>query len=586
MTDKQESGYLAQGEKGAIFKNFRSLSHKILRSGDLGDASIVFARYIARLLIDSFGCDFLELRLKEGHSCIQCVVTRYPNRTIRYSTLPCSGKLDGITCEEHSAELNMLSNHVVNNRADPANPHFTKYGSFWTGDSNTPIPMVLTKEGIPFSEKLLINDDHKTVAIIPLRNNSEMLGLIILKKGGKDFYSAKDIELFEAIAETIGIARSQQHAQTALRERVKELMCLYGIAKLVEKPGISLDGIFNGIINLIPPGWQYPEITYGRIIMDEDVYAVCDFKDEWQTQSADIVVNEIRRGSVDVAYIQDMPLLDEGPFLQEERHLIEAIGLQIGQIIERRKAEEESRELQEQLRHADRLATIGQLAAGVAHEFNEPLGNILGFAQLLLKNENLPEDIAGDIDKIVIASLHAREVIKKLMLFARQLPAKKTKVSLNEAVNDGLIFLEARCAKSGIELIRALAPDIPEITADPSQLNQILINLVVNAIQALPDGGIITITTRPDSGGVHLVVEDTGIGMNSETLSKIFLPFFTTKDIDEGTGLGLAVVHGIISSHGGTINVESRAGTGTKFNIYFPVEADNENAKDVENVPE
>ena len=117
-------------------------------------------------------------------------------------------------------------------------------------------------------------------------------------------------------------------------------------------------------------------------------------------------------------------------------------------------------------------------------------------------------------------------------------------------------------------------------------MNQILINLVVNAIQALPDGGTITITTRPGDRGVHLVVEDTGIGMDKETLNKIFLPFFTTKDIDEGTGLGLAVVHGIISSHGGTINVESRAGKGSKFDIYLPIEVNNENTKDIINVPE
>jgi len=586
MVDKQESGYFAPNEKGALFKDFLFLSHEILRFGDLGDPIIVFARYIAKLLMDSFECDFLELRLKDGHSCIQCLATRHPNGTIRYSTLPCSGNLHEISCEEHSAELDMLSNHVINNRTDPVNPHFTKYGSFWTGDSSTPISMVLTKDGIPVSEKILINDESKTIAIIPLKNNGKILGLILLKKGGKDFYSAKDIELFEVIAETIGIAMSQQLAQTALHERVKELMCHYGIAKLVEKPDIPLDEVLNGIINLIPPGWQYPKITCSRILLDDVVYAACDFKDEWQLQSADIVVDGIKRGSVDVAYLQDMPQLDEGPFLKEERNLIKTIALQVGQIIERRKAEEERRKLQEQLRHADRLATVGLLAAGVAHEFNEPIGNILGFAQLVLKHDDLQEDIAGDIDKIVIASLHAREVIKKLMLFARQLPAKKIKVNLNEVINNGLILLEARFAKVGIELIRSLAPDIPEITADPSQLNQILINLVVNAIQALPDGGTITITSRPGNGGVHLVVEDTGIGMNKETLNKIFLPFFTTKDIDEGTGLGLAVVHGIVSSHGGTINVESQTGKGSKFDIYLPVVANNENTKDIINVPE
>jgi len=139
-------------------------------------------------------------------------------------------------------------------------------------------------------------------------------------------------------------------------------------------------------------------------------------------------------------------------------------------------------------------------------------------------------------------------------------------------VEQGLYFLEARCVKQGIVLERRLDPTLPSITADSSQLEQVLVNLVVNAIQAMPKGGTLVIETRARARFVVIAVEDTGMGMSEEVKGKIFLPFFTTKDIDQGTGLGLAVVHGIVSGHGGSIRVESTLGRGSRFEIELPVE--------------
>ncbi len=227
--------------------------------------------------------------------------------------------------------------------------------------------------------------------------------------------------------------------------------------------------------------------------------------------------------------------------------------------------------LQEQLRHADRLATIGQLAAGVAHELNEPLGNILGFAQLAKKSPKLSTQVEKDLKNIETASLYAREIIKKLMTFARQLPPKKVPVNLNDIVTDGIYFFDARCVKADIQLVCRLAPDLPMITADPGQINQALVNLVVNAIQAMPEGGTLTIETRVTETGIGVVVEDTGTGISEDITNQIFVPFFTTKDINEGTGLGLAVVHGIVTSHGGKITVKTEVGKGTRFLIDLPL---------------
>ena len=217
----------------------------------------------------------------------------------------------------------------------------------------------------------------------------------------------------------------------------------------------------------------------------------------------------------------------------------------------------------------------------MAHELNEPLGNILALAQLASKEPGIPPQAADDLDKIVAASLHARAIIKKLMLFARQVPPRKTPLDLNAVVEDGLYFLEARCAKEGVAIRRRLADHLPAIVADPSQLNQVLVNLVVNAIQAVRRGGTLTVATRVGDGHVALIVEDNGAGMDEAVLGKIFTPFFTTKDIDEGTGLGLPVVHGIVASHGGTIDVRSRPGKGTRFEVRLPVN----HAEDSEDMP-
>ncbi len=379
------------------------------------------------------------------------------------------------------------------------------------------------------------------------------------------------IEVCEGTDKTPGMAIMSQDAQAALRERVKELTCLYGIAQLAERPGISLDELLQRIVELLPPAWQYPDIAFARIVLDERRYFTAGFHDGGPRQKAVIVVDGEGRGIVEVGYARTNSKLDDGLFLKEEQSLIDEVARQVSLIIERRQAEGEKVKLQEQLRHADRLATIGQLAAGVAHELNEPLGSILGFAQLAKKSPTITEQVRKDIEKIEAASLHAREVIRKLMMFARQMPPSKKRISLNKVVEEGLYFLEARCAKGGVELSLSLAPGLPELIADQAQLNQVLVNLVVNALQAMPDGGTLRVETFAEDGFVVLAVEDTGSGIDQQVRRQIFLPFFTTKDVREGTGLGLAVVHGIVTSHEGSIKVDSEIGQGSRFEVRLPI---------------
>jgi signal transduction histidine kinase len=362
---------------------------------------------------------------------------------------------------------------------------------------------------------------------------------------------------------------AEKTLELTLVERVKELTCLYSIARLAVEPGLSLDETMQRIVELLPSGWHYPEITSARITIEGRSFTTPEFRLTPFCQRADIVVGGETYGEVVVVYREPRPAADEGPFLREERNLLDAVAGEIGLIVERRRAERERSNLTDQLQHADRLATIGQLAAGVAHELNEPLAAILGLAQLSRKAADLPEPVARDLEKIVKATLHAREVIRNLLLFARHMPPEKTTVRLNDLVEEALAFLESRRAHSGIELVRTLE-EVPDLTADPAQIRQVLVNLLVNAVQAMPRGGRLEVRTGSETDYVFVVIADSGMGMSEDVRQKLYAPFFTTKDVGEGTGLGLAVVSGIVNSHGGTIHVESEIGRGSRFEVRLP----------------
>ncbi len=356
----------------------------------------------------------------------------------------------------------------------------------------------------------------------------------------------------------------------ALGERIKELTCLYGTAKLAAAPGLPLDAFLRGVVGLLPPAWQHPDVTTARITVDALSVATPGFREGPARQAADIVAGGATRGTVEVFYVATRPDFDEGPFLKEERSLIDAVAQQIAVVIERDA-------LQDQLRHADRLATLGRLTAGVAHELNEPLANVLGFAQLAQKTPGLPAQAAADLDRIVKTALYARETIRKLMFYARQMPPKRTPIHLNALVEEGLSLI---APKAGITITRELATGLPTVPGDAAQLHQVLVNLVANAIQAMPEGGTVTVSTRAEGDVVVLAVRDTGTGMTDEVKRRIFEPFFTTKDVGKGTGLGLAVVQGIVAGHNGRIDVHSTPGKGSEFRVFLPATTETPNTTD------
>ena len=541
-----------------LAEEFRSLSDKILRCELHNMQRADFLREASHILADFSGCDSVQIHLIEARNRFTSEVKRTDKDFFRFETEPLARNEEGVLRPRsmRTSAIERLCDQLLN---------ATRGRSFWTGDPNS---------GLEALDLAAVANEYPSLAIIPLELGTDRIGLLHLKSKTAGFFAHKDIQFYEGIGQILGIALAHRRSHGMLRERVKELTCLYGIARVAAQSELSLEDILQETVELLPAAWLYPEQASARIAIARKTYVSPGFREGVQKQCADIVAHGQKRGMVEVWYGQRMPERDEGPFLKEERSLIDTIAHEVAIVIERREAEEEKARLQDQLRHADRLATIGQLAAGVAHELNEPLGSILGFAQLAAKSRGLPEQARKDIDKIAAASLHAREVIRKLMLFARQAPSARSRINLNQVVEEGITFFQARLSSSGIELECSLQPDLPEITADSSQMTQVLVNLVVNAIQAMPNGGKLRLETAATNDWVSLIVKDTGVGMSREVLGKIFIPFFTTKDINEGTGLGLPVIHGIITSHGGTISVDSAEGQGSRFEIRLPVKTE------------
>ncbi len=351
---------------------------------------------------------------------------------------------------------------------------------------------------------------------------------------------------------------------------------MYGIARVGADAETPLEQKLERIVALLPPAWQYPETTTARVTVDARVFASADFVEGPHRLAAQIQSGDRTIGTVEVFYVpargdpKNAPLLEHAPFLPEELHLIEGVAREIASIVERKEAADDKARLREQIRQADRLATIGHLAAGLAHELNEPLGNILGFAQLSLKIPDLPEQAVTDLDWIVRSSLYAREVIKKLMLFARQAPSQATAVDLNAIVRESIPLLSTRRSEAIVTVESSLSPGTLPVRGDRGQLQQVFVNLAVNAIQAMPNGGVLRVCTASTDSGAVLLVEDSGVGIAQEIVEQIFEPFFTTKDVGEGTGLGLSVAHGIVTAHGGTIEVDTEPGRGTKMRVTLP----------------
>jgi len=567
--------HAAEAPAGGGFEAIREFSSRLLGLMIRPEPVAEILPGVLRLLLERAGCEAVELHFREGNRRSRWLGRWRERRSFQFEIRPpvawrCS--------REEADPVDRLCDAVLLGTLDLSTPGATRGGSFRTGDATQWPASLRGRSGRMRAASPEAGVGSLSVAVIPLKAGAEAVGLLLLRDGARNAFPEEPVSFFEAVAPTVAVVLAARDAQAALGERLKELTCLYGIARLVERSSRPPEDALQKIANLLPPALQYPEAAGARIVVDGKAFASPGFGETSAKIASNLVIRGRGRGTVEVAYRERKPDADEGPFLKEERSLLDTVTRQVAFLLEDREAQESRIVLQEQLRHADRLATLGLLAASVAHEINEPLSNVLGFAELAGKCPGLPEQAAADLRKITASALDSREIVRKLLGFVRQKPQVRTLIHLNGIVEEACALFEGRCAKAGIELARDLAFGIPEIVADPIGMNQMLVNLLVNAIQAMPRGGRLTVRTWAAGGRAFVAVEDTGVGMESSVIERIFDPFFTTKGPGEGTGLGLPVARDIVQSHGGSIHVESTPGKGTRFEIRLPPDGGKEAA--------
>ncbi|HZS45528.1 MAG TPA: PAS domain S-box protein, partial [Blastocatellia bacterium] len=449
-------------------------------------------------------------------------------------------------------------------------------------------PLLLTEQiDRELTEKMeieMVGTRSRSWLGIPLRTPSRSIGVLVLQHYEEEnAFTQRDVEFLESVAGQIALAIERKAAETALRETNQTLNEVIQSSPLAIAT-FSLDGrvrLWNSAAERIF-GWTAEEITAIPFPLFPDLSNEDQEKHKRDILSGERISNrEMQRLTKDGSLINVSMSLARLCDAEGEPSAILAL---IADISERKNAEAALRLTEEQLRQAQKMEAVGQLAGGVAHDFNNLLTAILGYSETMLAREDIDESVTNGLREITKAGHRASSLTGQLLAFSRKQVLMPKVVDLNSIVED-IDKMLRRLIGEDVSLTTTLQPDVHPVKVDPGQIEQVLLNLAVNARDAMPHGGDLMIETSnaeldenylKQHAGVSpgryvcLSVSDSGMGMDAETQSRIFEPFFTTKEIGKGTGLGLSTVYGIVKQSGGHVWVYSEVGIGTTFKIYFP----------------
>jgi len=358
-------------------------------------------------------------------------------------------------------------------------------------------------------------------------------------------------------------------AEQKLKERIKELTCLYEVTSLIVNCDYDdMETALLGIVQCLERAWQFDEETY-VLLSTPDYFIKTEEKGEdYVFLESVITVFNKPKGEIKVGYPSPKYKLKD--FLEEEQQLLDNVCLKVGNLLERKEIKEKEEHIRRQVEQSDRLRILGEITAGIAHELNTPLANILGFTELLQEHISDDPQALKDLDKIITNTIFSREVVKKLMFFACEMPETREFINVVEVIKEAINMLRTTLRQNDVFCEFEHSEDTIELRIDKIQLTQVVFNLIVNAIYFAPPKSTISVSLGVESDNVILKVADQGPGIPEESISHIFDPFFTTKPVGEGSGLGLSVVHGIMQSHQGSIMVTPNTPTGTIFTLQFP----------------
>ncbi len=564
----------------------RDVLHILNKPGDLRSS---IERVLAALKTQT-GFDAVGIRLQEGEDYPYFVQEGFSADFLLKENSLIERTTEGQICREldGNVRLECTCGLVISGRTDPTNPLFTPGGSCWTNDSKQLLDIPKRVDPRLNPRNRCVHYDYVSVALIPIRNKERIVGLLQLNDRRKEGFTLRMVELLEGIAAHIGEALLRKHAEEALRKSE---------ARYAETLSVVDTGLWE---------WHVPS---GQAVFSKIYYEILGYEDEGFPATYDAWrqlvhpddlerVEEALRSCIasGEGFTIDLRMkMKQGPWRwvctngkaiekDQENTAIRMIGT-LSDITERKLAEEETIALQLQLIQAQKMEAIGTLAGGIAHDFNNILGAIMGYTEIAM--DDLPQEsmTASHLTKVLGASKRASILVKQILAFSRQANIERIPLQPSTIVKEAIKLLRPSLP-STITIQQQIDASIRPILADPTQVHQILMNLCTNAFHAMEQaGGTLTITLkdlalslediehRPGlqpGTFVVLTICDTGHGIPPEVREKIFDPYFTTKEVGKGTGMGLAITHGIITGYGGFITCESEPDKGTVFDIYFP----------------
>jgi len=364
------------------------------------------------------------------------------------------------------------------------------------------------------------------------------------------------------------VSKAMKNTDQKLKERVKELTCLYEVTSIIVNSGYDeLSTSLEAIAYCLKRGWQFPEVAEAAVSIGNYQVRTHGFSEPMTCLSRDVIVFNKVEGTIAIGYpASDYTLKD---FLPEERTLLKNVCLAVGNLMERKQIHDSEAETKRQMERNDRLHIMGEITAGIAHELNTPLANILGFAELLL-DKATDTWTKEDLQTILDNAIFSREIVKKLMFFTCEMPQQMEVVELNKIMDSVVRLMGPSLREKQLSVVKSYDNDDLRIQANTVQLTQVMFNLIMNAAYYSPERGEIRVELLGEKQKIVINIIDQGEGIAPGQENKVFEPFYTTKPVGEGTGLGLSVVHGIIKSYKGTIRHGPNKPKGTIFTLEFP----------------
>ena len=562
-------------------ESYRDLSRVILQIlNDPGRMQDAIRRVVAALQTHA-GFDAVGIRLQDGDDFPYFMQEGFSEEFLRTENALIHRDADGGVCrnEDGTICLECTCGLVLCGNADLSNPLFTAGGSFWTNDSIPLLDLPSDEDPRLHPRNECIHQGYASVSLVPIRTRERIVGLIQLNARRKGVFTLETVQMLEGIASHISESMMRKKAEEELR---------------------SSRQLLEGILNAIPVRvfWKDKNCVYlgcntafardAGFADQKDVIGKNDDQMSWREQaelfrSADRQVMEsggtisnLEESLTTPAGNSLLLLTSKTPLRNAQGEIFGVLGTYMDITAQR--------QLETQFRQAQKMEAVGRLAGGVAHDFNNMLGVILGYTSIALGQADPSQPLFANLQEIEKAAERSAGLTRQLLAFARKQEIEPKILDLNDAVS-GTLKMLGRLIGENIHLVWIPGSDLQPVKIDPSQIDQILANLCLNARDAIGGPGKVTLATgnvtidttycSTHAEGVpgeyvFLSVSDNGHGMDPETLAHIFEPFFTTKGVGEGTGLGLATVYGIVKQNNGFIYAYSEPGLGTTFRIYLP----------------